>query len=201
MAFVVWITGLPGSGKTTISRHLLELFKRADVDVEYLRLDAFRKKIAPKPRYDEHERDRVYKELAKLVKRKFASGENVLVDATAHRKTFRYETRRAVKNFVEVYVKCGLEACIERESKRRGGLVATNLYKKALKRKRSLGTGDLDLGTKEGPGKQGEGIGEVVGVDVPYEEGSPEIIIDSETSAPEESAMTIFEYLEERRMF
>jgi len=204
MPFTLWITGLPGSGKTTISKYLLDLFKQAKVQVEYLKLDAFRKKIVPKPKYDEHERDKVYKELAKMVKRKFVSGENVIVDATAHKKNYRYETRRAIKNFIEVYVKCGLETCVGRESRRRGGLVASNLYKKAIARRKGRRAGEEGRGAWEegkGIGEAGRGIGDVVGVDVPYEEGSPEIIVDSESASAKDNARVIFDYLEERRMF
>ena len=69
MPFAIWITGLPGSGKSTIAK---ELAKK--IDAEILRLDEFRKKLVPNPKFTYEERTFVYTKLAekggKLSKKK-----------------------------------------------------------------------------------------------------------------------------------
>jgi len=184
MPFVVWITGLPGSGKSTIAKRLVTLLDASGVKAEYLRLDEFRKEIAPSPKYTDEERDKVYSELSSRATKLNKEQRNVIVDATAHKAKFRADLKALVPDLVEVYVKCSLETCIERESKRKSGLVAAELYRKALERRRT--------------GKTFEGLGDVVGVDVPFEEGSPDLVIESDKAAAEQSAKAIMDMLKRR---
>ncbi len=166
MAWAVWITGLPGSGKSTIAKNLLKKLKEKDISSKILRLDEIRKQITPRPRYTESERDYVYGEFIDLGLKKVESGENVILDATAYRKKWRDNARRLIENFIEVYVKCDLETCIKREEKRKEGLVIAKMYRKALERREK--------------GKIFKDLGEVIGIDVPYEENKDaEVIIDS----------------------
>jgi len=181
MPFAVWITGLPGSGKSTIAGELIKSLK----NTEYLRLDEIRKKYVNEPKFTEEERESVYSKFIKEGVSKIDQGRNVVYDATAHKLKWRSEARKRIKDFVEVRVECPLEVCIERESKRSGGLVLADLYRKSLERKRT--------------GKQFEGLGQVVGIDVPFEENeNVEIEIDSEKTRPKEAAGAIFEELKKR---
>ena len=47
----VWITGLPGSGKSVVSQALLMLFAEKSVHAQLLSSDALRKVVTPKPSY------------------------------------------------------------------------------------------------------------------------------------------------------
>lgn len=180
--FATWVTGLPGSGKTTIAKKLVNELKKKTKKVEYLRLDAFRKKVIVHPRYTEEERDNVYRELAFLAKELTDNGINVVIDATAHRKKWRLLARKWIKRFVEVYVKCPLEICIERESKRKQSLVTAKLYKKALERKKDK--------------KKHKKLGQVIGVDVPYEvDKKAEMVFESDKIKPEEAVKQILKKL------
>ncbi|MCG2757999.1 MAG: hypothetical protein L6263_06150, partial [Desulfobacteraceae bacterium] len=68
--------------------------------------------------------------------------------------------------------------CIERESKRKKGHVVSQMYLRALERKQK--------------GSKFEGLGKVIGVDVPYEENpSAEIIIDSSKNSAQKNALTV----------
>jgi len=135
-------------------------------------MDSIRKKIFPNPTYSDEERDAAYR--AFVVAGSLLSLNNVatLLDATGHKRVWRELAREQCPNFVEVYVKCRLEICIERESKRAGDKVRQQLYRDALDR--------LKTGAKIG------GLGKVPGINESYEETAyPEIIIDTSENEPE----------------
>jgi len=183
--WVVWLTGLPGSGKTTITKKLLEKLEKENMKVEHLRMDEIRKILTPERKYTEEERDHAYRALVLIAKLLSKNGINVIIDATGHRRKWRELARELIPNFFEVYVKCPLEVCMEREAKRRDDLVLSNLYKKALRR--------LQTGEKV------EGLGEVIGIDVKYEEPeNPELVVESDKLSPEESSGIIFKFLKIR---
>ncbi|MGD2073173.1 MAG: adenylyl-sulfate kinase [Candidatus Thorarchaeota archaeon] len=186
MAWVIWLTGLPGSGKTTIAHALLDLIDTSQ-PVELLRLDAFRKRIIPSPSYTEEERDMVYNALGVMADLLHSHGVNVVVDATAHRKKWRDRARACIDQFHEVYVKCPLDICMERESQRTDDLIVRDMYRKALERKRIQ---------EKGNSAPDYDVGEVIGIDVPYEEPDhPELIIETDTVSAREGAHIIYEML------
>ena len=56
-AFAVWITGLPASGKSTVTQALKA---RLETNPAVLESDALRPVLTPKPRYDDEERDALH---------------------------------------------------------------------------------------------------------------------------------------------
>ena len=186
MPFAVWITGLPGSGKTTIANELKKILRKEKIRFEYLSMDKLRKKFAEKTAYTAEERDSAYKKFADIGINKIKKNKNVTFDATAHKRKYRDYAREKIRNFVEVYIKCPLKACIKRESKRRQGLVIAKLYKKALERK------NKNIAYK--------GLGSVVGVDVPYEESKPELAIYSNKIRPNKAACKISLFLKNKNL-
>ncbi|KYK37290.1 MAG: adenylyl-sulfate kinase [Theionarchaea archaeon] len=186
MTWVIWLTGYPGSGKTSVAQEFLELLNES-VQYEMLRLDEFRKKIVPEPEYTEEERDIVYNAVGVLASFLARHGTNVIIDATAHRRKWRDRARDQIDNFYEVYVKCPLDACMKRESERKDNLIVSELYKKAIERKKKLERGK--------PIEESE-VGEVIGVDVPYEEPEhPELVIKSDEVTPEKGAKMVYKML------
>ena len=182
MVFAVWITGLPGSGKSTIAK---EFIKKID-NAKYLRLDEIRKKFIKKPKFTVEEREFVYRAFAEEGIKALKGNENVVFDATAHKLKWRNFARGRIEEFIEVYIKCPVEVCVKRESKRKSSLVVADLYKKALERKKT--------------GKVFDGLGEVVGVDVPYEENEKaELVIDSTRKTPEEVSELILNEIKRRK--
>lgn len=152
-----------------------------------LRLDEFRKKLVPEPRYTEEEREIVYNAVGVMASLLVNHSVNVIVDATAHRKKWRDRARALIDEFYEVYVKCPLDVCMQRESERIDNLIVSEMYRKAIERKKKIERGE--------PVKKSE-VGDVIGVDVPYEgPENPELVIESERITPEEGARMIYKML------
>lgn len=114
----VWVTGLPGSGKSVISEALLRLLEREGVPAQLLSSDALRKVLTPKPTYSLEERDVVYATLVYVAKLLTENGVNVVIDATGNLRRYRDEARRQIPRFTEAYLECPLNVCVEREAKR-----------------------------------------------------------------------------------
>lgn len=180
--WVIWVTGLPGSGKSTVAAELRAfLMRRGGRKIKLLNLDKVRRQIIKKPKYTEKEREEVYRRFVEVGQEWQVKGWRVILDATAHRLKYRRYARRVFKDFAEVYVKCPLKTCIERESKRKQGLVMAQMYKKALERQK---------------GARHPGLGQVVGVDVPYEENSKvEMKVAVNKMTPKQAAKRIAERL------
>lgn len=181
MNFCLWITGLPGSGKSTIGSELEQMLVEAGIRVVTLSLDQIRKVLTPAPKYTDEERAIVYRSLVLMAQLMVAHGDkNVIIDATANRRAFRNLARQLVPEFAEVYVKCPLEICQAREASRNGQNVEKNLYQKA---------------------KAGQLEGELPGLAVPYEEPeNSEVQIQSDKLTPRESAKRIMDYVRSRWM-
>lgn len=116
-AFAVWITGIPASGKSTIANALKTLLDERGIDVEVLESDELRKVFTPEPRYDENERATFYRQLTYIGALLTRHGVAVIFDATANRKIWREEARRAIPQFIEVYVNTPLEVSMARDPK------------------------------------------------------------------------------------
>ncbi len=177
---MVWFYGLLGSGKSTIARGVFEKItsgKKKDVNqrpkVALVEMDSIRKKIFPEANYSDEERDAAYRSLVLIGSFLSFSGVSAFLDGTGHRRIWREFARKECPNFVEVYVKCPIEICIERETARASDEVRHKLYRDAQERLKT--------------GMRIEGLGKVPGIDVPFEESpSPEIIIDSSKGTPQE---------------
>ncbi len=164
-AAVLWLTGLPGSGKSTLSEALRGCIEGSIV----LRIDEIRQHLTPSPTYSEEERELVYRALVYTALKLYQMGHVVIIDATANRRRWREYARSVIDNFIEVFVQCDLEVCISREHQRQQRHGApVDIYKKA----------------KDG--------WPVPGVNVPYEEPLyPEIVISTERFTPDEALKLI----------
>lgn len=162
----VWITGLPGSGKSTVANLLLKKLKSANTYAQTVSIDMIRQYATPQPTYSEKERTTVYGALVFTAKMLTENGVNVIIDATGNRRRFRNQARQTISHFIEAYLECPLEVCMRREAKRKNTFLAPiDIYKKAEEGKAST----------------------VPGVGVPYEEPlNPEIKVDSSRLSAEE---------------
>jgi adenylylsulfate kinase len=112
--FALWITGMPGSGKSAVTDGI----KIVHPDLIVLRMDEMRKIVTPQPTYSEQERDIVYRSLVYTALILADNGHSLIIDATGNLRKWRDLARRLIPNFAEVYLKCPLEACIARERMR-----------------------------------------------------------------------------------
>jgi len=81
---LVLITGLPGTGKSTIAMHLARRL-RATV----LRTDVIRKQLFPQPKYTEEEKELVYKVTFLIAEYLLRAGKNVILDGTFYKRSLR----------------------------------------------------------------------------------------------------------------
>lgn len=134
---VIWFTGLPGSGKTTIVRRLEEIIKDAGLAVEVLDGDEVRKWLSPDSGFSRSERETHIRRVAHVAHLLSRNGVIVLVSLVSPYRNSRKYARELIPNFVEVYTKCSLEVCMKRDPK--------GLYKKALAGEISNMTGLQDV--------------------------------------------------------
>ena len=114
---VVWFTGLPSSGKTTLAREVRDQLLARNLPCCLLDSDEVRDALTPPPGYDPAGRDAFYATLASLAALLARQGLTALVAATAHRKAHREQARTAAPKFIEVYVDTPLEECERRDTK------------------------------------------------------------------------------------
>ena len=165
---VIWLTGLPSSGKSTVAVELQALLFELGHHTYILDGDNIRhglnKDLGFSPQ-DRQENIRRVGEIAKL----FTDGGFLVITSFISPYRRDRDAARDINtkgDFVEVFIKADVSVCESRDAK--------GLYKKA---------------------RQGE-IAEFTGVSAPYEEPlNPEIIVDTAGQTKEESAKTILNYL------
>jgi len=173
--WTVWVVGLPGSGKSALARGIHSRLLEQGRDVVLLQMDELRRTYVPEPRYTPGEREYAYGRFVDDAVALVRAGRGVILDGSAYRVAMRAVARERIARFAEIFIRCELEEAIRREAGRPQGKVMADLYAKALERQRT--------------GRQFEGLGEVVGVDVPFEQDpGAECVIDN-THLPKEETL------------
>jgi adenylylsulfate kinase len=171
--WTIWITGLSGSGKTTISKQLMKILDKHNNQYEYLRLDEIRQFLTPNPTFSEQEREFMYRAsiyMADLLNKK---GFNSIIDSVDGEGTGRRLGKERIPGFKVIRIDCPLEECMAREHSRTDKAAIVDIYAKAKQ-------GQLQLAG--------------MGRDYAFEE-NPLIAIDSTKHSAEESAQIIAKYL------
>ena len=114
---VVWVTGLPASGKSTLARRLRDRLRGGGIAAAVLDGDAVRAALVPAPGYDPAGRAAFYETLGNLALALAGDGLVAIVAATAHRRAFRDRVRARASRFVEVLVDVPAEVCAARDPK------------------------------------------------------------------------------------
>ncbi len=166
--FVIWFTGLSGSGKTTISHILIEKLKAAGKKVEALDGDVVRTNLSKGLGFSKEDRDTNVRRIGFVAHLLQRNGVVAITAAISPYAEIRDESREVCEDFVEVFTKCDLDTLVGRDTK--------GLYKKAI-------AGEIKGFT---------------GVNDPYEDPkNPEVVCDTNKETPEESAEKILKKLEE----
>ena len=170
--FTLWFTGLSGSGKTTITNQLVKALRKRSVPLEVLDGDIVRENLSKGLGFSKEDRDTNIRRIAFVANLLSRNGVPVITAAISPYREIRNEAREMMDGrFVEAYVKASVEVCEQRDVK--------GLYAKA---------------------RAGE-IKEFTGVSDPYEPPEePELVIDTESQSPEQSAEQILTYLEEHEL-
>ncbi len=169
---VFWLTGLPGSGKTTLARSVAQKLKEEGYRVEVLDGDWVRSTINPDAGFTKEQRALHLRRVAWIARLLARNGVIVLCSFVSPYRDVRRQIREIIEEevpFYEIYVKCPIEECIKRDPK--------GLYKKALR---------------------GE-IKHFTGISDPYEEPeNPDLIIDTTSESVEESVERLYRFVKER---
>ncbi len=165
-AFAVWITGLPASGKSTVTAKLAQQLRELGIKVTVLESDALRKIFATQARYDEQDREYFYGSLAFIGRVLTENGISVIFDATANLRAYRDRARQQIPAFIEVFVECPLDTCIRRDPK--------GIYRKAREEQAT-----------HVPGRQ-----------APYEPPlNPDVVVHGDRDDPANAAQRVIEVL------
>jgi len=114
---VVWLTGPPASGKSTIARLVVDGLRRSGRAAAWLESDALRAVLGRDPDYSPQGRDRFYRIVADLAALLAGQGIGVVVDATAPRRAHRERLRVRVPDMLEVLVDAPLNVREARDPK------------------------------------------------------------------------------------
>jgi len=164
---VVWFTGLPCSGKTTIAKEVKKFLEEKGIDVELLDGDTVRDYIRNKD-FSKEGRNKHLRYIALMAKLLAQRGVVVLCSFVSPYRENRDFARSISENFVEIYVNTPLEVCIQRDVK--------GMYKKALNGEIKGFTGVDD------PYEEPE---------------NPELVIETQKESVEESASKVISKLKE----
>lgn len=166
--FVIWFTGLSGSGKTTIAHILVAKLKERGKKVEVLDGDVVRTHLSKGLGFSKEDRDTNIRRIGFVAHLLQRNGVAVICAAISPYQEIRDENRELIEDFVEVYTQCDLDTLVGRDVK--------GLYKKAI-------AGEIKGFT---------------GVNDPYEAPeNPEVLCETNKETPEASAKKVLKKLEE----
>ncbi|AOY79614.1 adenylyl-sulfate kinase [Moorena producens JHB] len=119
----VWLTGLSGAGKTTITKALEEKLNAKGCKPEVLDGDIVRQNLTKGLGFSKEDRDENVRRIGFVAHLLTRNGVIVLVSAISPYREIREEVKQRIGDFVEVYVNAPLNVCEGRDVK--------GLYKRA----------------------------------------------------------------------
>jgi adenylyl-sulfate kinase len=170
--FTVWLTGLSGAGKTTVSRLVGAELERRGAHVEMLDGDVVRTHLSKDLGFSKEDRDTNIERIGWVASRLARAGTAVVVAAVSPYAAARQRAREmteAFAPFVEVFVHASIEECERRDPK--------GLYARA---------------------RAGE-LPDFTGVSSPYEDPTaPDLELDTEHEEAQACAARVIALLESR---
>lgn len=169
----IWLTGLSGSGKSTLANRLDQILFHNQVRSYVLDGDNIRHGLNKDLGFSKEDRQENIRRIGEVAKLFVDSGTITITAFISPFSTDRENVRKlfAEGDFIEVYLKCPIQACESRDPK--------GLYKMA----------------REGK------IRDFTGISSPYEEPvNPELTIDTNKLSLEESVEKVMNYLKVRKI-
>ena len=173
--FVLWFTGLSGSGKTTVAEIVVADLRRRNVKIEVLDGDVVRTNLSKGLGFSKEDRDTNILRVGFVANLLARNGLAACCACISPYAAIRNAVRRQVEGdggrFIEIYMDTPFQECVRRDVK--------GLYKKAI------------AGQIKG----------FTGVDDPYEPPpAAELVIRTCEESPEQSAAQILAYLEKNKL-
>jgi adenylylsulfate kinase len=122
--FTLWFTGLSGSGKSTIAERVALKLERKGIPVEILDGDVVRNHLSKGLGFTREDRDENIKRVGFICQILTRHGVVAIASVISPYREAREYNRQKIKNFVEVYTRCPVEVCAQRDLK--------GLYQKAV---------------------------------------------------------------------
>ncbi len=164
----IWLTGLSGAGKSTITEALEQKLRTRGCKLEVLDGDIVRTNLTKGLGFSKEDRDENIRRIGFVSHLLTRNGVIVLVSAISPYRAIREEVRGRIGDFMEIYVSAPLEVCEKRDVK--------GLYKRA---------------------RSGE-IKNFTGIDDPYEPPlSPEVNCETHNETLDESVDKVIAKMEE----
>ena len=169
---ILWFTGLPASGKSTLANALEEALYRRDIRTYVLDGDNIRHGLNKDLGFSPEDRKENIRRIGEVAKLFIDAGLLVMTAFISPYREDREMVRELVEEgeFIEAYVKCPLEECERRDPK--------GMYRKA---------------------KRGE-IPEFTGISAPYEVPlNPELVVETDKLTLEQSVNMVIRHLGRER--
>ncbi len=173
LGVVIWLTGLSAAGKSTIAVELEYRLFNLGCQTALLDGDNLRHGLSSDLGFSEEDRRENIRRIGEISKLFCRAGIIVIASFISPYRNDRDRVRSILErnDFVEVFVDCPLDVCMERDPK--------GLYKKA---------------------QAGE-IKNFTGIDAPYEKPlQPEIVIKSDLVTPSQSVDAILKFIKENNI-
>jgi bifunctional enzyme CysN/CysC len=172
-AAVLWLTGLSGSGKSTVAKKLEERLYQMNIHTMYLDGDNVRHGLNGDLGFSDGDRQENIRRVAEVARLGYAHGNIVLCSFISPFQKDRDFARSLLPDnrFFEVFVKCDIEVCKRRDPK--------GLYARALR---------------------GE-IPNFTGISSPYEEpAKPELVVETDVQTTDEIVDQIVDLMIEQEL-
>jgi len=165
--FTIWLTGMSGSGKSSLAKALAEQLSARGLAVEVLDSGRIRSQINRSLGFSQEEIEENTLRLAYECVLLNRNGVVTIVGSVSPYRAVRDKAREQIGDFVEVYCRCPMEVLMQRDTK--------GLYERALKNE----------------------IKHMAGVNAPYEEPlKPEVLLNTDQLSTDESAAQVIKTLE-----
>jgi len=167
--FILWLTGFPAAGKTTIGKIVYKELKNRGYKIHHLDGDGFRAAFQEKLGFSPEDRDKNINLAIDLAKKYQDKGYIIIASFFSPYKRHREWGREKFNNYIEVFVNSPLAVCEARDSK--------GIYKKAR-------AGEMEYFTS------------ISAISDIYEEpDNPEIELKTNLKSVEECVEEVMEYL------